>query len=66
MGYREDMLQMVKDMDEMEAKKILASIFLKLERVNNYDYSKDKCYEDIREIYREQIVGNMMFGKNSE
>jgi hypothetical protein len=63
MSFQEDIMLMVKNMEENEAKKLLASIFLKLQKVNNYDYSKENAYEDIKELYREAVVGKMMFGE---
>jgi hypothetical protein len=63
MSLGNDIMLMVKNMEENEAKMLLASIFLRLEKVNNYDYSKENAYEDIKELYREAIVGKMMFGE---
>ncbi|PLS03154.1 hypothetical protein [Neobacillus cucumis] len=63
MSFQEDIMLMVKNMEVDEAKKLLASIFLKLQKVNNYDYSKENAYEDIKELYREAVVGKMMFGE---
>jgi hypothetical protein len=64
MSVKEDIIELVREMDESEAKATLAKIFVKLERINNYNYPKTKALEDIFEIYREKIVGHLIFGKS--
>lgn len=63
MSYQDQIIEMVKSMEEKEAKKLLATIFLKLERINNYDFPKEKAFEEIRELYREEVVGRTIFDK---
>ncbi|RDU38098.1 hypothetical protein DRW41_00545 [Neobacillus piezotolerans] len=62
MTHQDNVIKMVAEMEEKEAKSLLAEIFLKVDRVGT-NYTKDKCYEDIERIYQNNVVGKMIFGK---
>ncbi|MCG7346375.1 hypothetical protein MHZ92_19915 [Sporosarcina sp. ACRSL] len=63
MTFQGKIIQMVANMSDSESKELLARIFLKLDRINNYDYPKTKAHDEIYEIYREEVVGRMIFDK---
>lgn len=64
MGTHEDnLINMICEMSEEEAKATLAEIFLNMSRVNGVNYKTTTCYEDIERIFKRKVVDGMIRSK---
>lgn len=66
MPLSDDLIEMIREMSEKEAKTLLAEVFLELESIGYGGKTKQQAYDNIYEIYRGQIVGKMIFGNKPE
>ncbi|MEC1778417.1 hypothetical protein [Schinkia azotoformans] len=59
MSFETDIFERIKDMDEMEAKKMLAIVVSKFMKVGKNGYTKEDCYNDVHEVYREIVISDL-------
>jgi hypothetical protein len=59
-------IEFVKELSEKEAKERLAKIYILVSSIGYGGYTKEKCFDDIRNMYFQDIALNGIFGDEKQ
>lgn len=54
----EGIIKSIKEMPENEAKNILATLLLNYSKIGRNTYTKEQCFQDYDDIYRDLVMKN--------